>query len=676
MVAALAFGAFGCELITHVDRNKIDGVGGSGGSAPQCSKAEDCVDPGNECVARTCDSGKCGTTNVAAGTAIAAQTKGDCKVTQCDGAGKTADASDDLDVPTDANPCTDDACTGGVPSNLPAASGTACGTALVCDSGGLCVGCVDATTCPGQDNECSKRTCDAGICGTGFTAAGFVVAAQTAGDCQQKQCDGAGAVHTVPDNTDLPVDGNECTSDLCTVGAPSNPPIMAGGVCTTPGNTVCDGAGKCVECNVASTCPGVDNECQARTCIAGVCGVAFTAAGTVAATQTAGDCLVNKCDGAGASKPVVNDLDLPDDSNPCTNDVCTSGVASHPSAPAGTACGMSQACNGAGACTGCVTAATCPGSDTECQTRTCAASVCGVSFTAAGTATNAQATGDCKKNQCNGAGAIVSATDNSDVPVDANACTSDVCTNGAPSNPPTASGSACNQMGGVVCNGASVCVQCVAGANCASGVCNPVTGTCSAPSCTDAVKNGSETGPDCGGGVCPSCGLGVACSVAGDCASGICTSSVCAQVNGCDLTNAVNLTGVASTSIAFGGGLGNAYAPSCIKVTVGTNVTFNGAFDVHPLLGGQVVGNVGMPSGTGPFTPVTNGAGQTTATFAMSATGTFPYYCTNHTGSGVNGMSGAAVTALTLLPRLTTYSNRFLIVSPIYGKKHLNGLTM
>jgi plastocyanin len=751
MFAALALGAFGCELITNVDRNKIDGIGGNGGSAPQCTKAEDCVDPGNACVARTCDSGKCGTTNVAAGTAIPAQNKGDCKITQCDGAGKTADANDDLDVPTDTNPCTDDACTAGVPSNKPAASGTACGIGLVCDSGGLCVGCVDASTCPGQDNECSKRVCDTGVCGTSFTAAGVVVAAQTAGDCQQKQCDGAGAVHTVPDNTDLPVDGNECTSDLCTVGAPSNPPIMAGGVCTTPGNTVCDGAGKCVECNVASTCPGVDNECQARTCTAGVCGIALTAAGTVAATQTAGDCLVNKCDGAGASKPVINDLDLPDDSNPCTNDVCTSGVVSHPAASAGTVCGVGQACNGAGACTGCVAAATCPGSDTECQTRTCTASVCGFSFTAAGTATSAQAAGDCKQNQCNGAGAIVSVTNNADVPVDANACTTDVCTNGAPSNPPTASGSACaqnggtlcnggglcvqclvastcagvdtdckartctagacgfasaalgtvtstqaagdckenqcdgagssaavnknsdlpvdgnqctsdvctagnptnpptasgtacNQMGGTFCNGASACVECVTNASCASGVCNPVNNTCSAPSCTDGVKNGVETGQDCGGGgvpACPRCGLGVACSAAGDCASGICTNSVCAQVNGCDLTNATDLTSMASTSVAFGGGLGNAYAPSCIKVTVGTNVTFNGAFDVHPLLGGQVVSNIGVPSGTGPFTPITNGAGQTTATFAMSATGTFPYYCTNHTGSGVNGMSGA-----------------------------------
>lgn len=746
MFAVLALGAFGCELLTNVDRNKIDGIGGSGGSAPQCTKAEDCTDPGNECVARTCDSGKCGTTPVAAGTAVATQAKGDCKVTQCDGAGKTADASDDLDVPTDTNPCTDDACAAGAPSNKPAAAGTACGTGLVCDSGGACVGCIDASTCPGQDDECSKRTCDAGVCGTSFTAAGIVVAAQTAGDCLSKQCDGAGSVHAVPDSADLPVDGNECTNDVCTLGVASNPAKMAGGVCTTPGNTVCNGAGLCVQCNSAAECPAALNECQVPSCTAGVCGITFVLNGTVTATQTAGDCLVNKCNGAGASKPVVDNLDLPDDSNPCTNDVCTTGVASHAPAAAGTVCGAGQVCNAAGSCTGCVTAATCPGSDTECQTRTCAGSVCGFSFTASGTAVAMQTAGDCKKNACNGAGAIFSATDNVDLPVDANQCTTDICTNGAPSHPPTVAGSACSQNGGTLCNGASVCVQCLVAsncsgvdtdcntrtctggvcgttnaasgtvtatqtagdckenqcdgsgnsaavnknadlpvdnnqctsdvctagtptnpptaagsacnqmgflfcsgsgacvecgvaANCASGVCGSVTHTCTAPSCTDGVKNGVETGMDCGGGggalACPRCSLGTACSAGSDCTSGICTNSVCAQVNGCDLGNATDLTGVASTSVAFGGVHGLTYSPKCIKVKQGTVVTFNGNFAGHPFVGGEVAGGSKVQASSGPFVPAVS-TGMSTP-FTMSSTGTFPYYCDVHALAGMTG---------------------------------------
>ena len=42
------------------------------------------------------------------------------------------------------------------------------------------------------------------------------------------------------------------------------------------------------------------------------------------------------------------------------------------------------------------------------------------------------------------------------------------------------------------------------------------------PSCTDAVKNGSETDVDCGGGTCPACGTGLLCGAAKDCTTGVC----------------------------------------------------------------------------------------------------------------------------------------------------------
>jgi hypothetical protein len=47
------------------------------------------------------------------------------------------------------------------------------------------------------------------------------------------------------------------------------------------------------------------------------------------------------------------------------------------------------------------------------------------------------------------------------------------------------------------------------------------------PTCTDGVKNGSETDIDCGGPNCPKCGTGKACTRAADCASDICQSRVC-----------------------------------------------------------------------------------------------------------------------------------------------------
>ena len=125
-------------------------------------------------------------------------------------------------------------------------------------------------------------------------------------------CNGTGSIVPGADDTDLPVDGAECTTDVCTAGVPSNPPTASGTACTM-GGTVCSGSGACVECLTASTCPGQDTDCKARTCTAGVCGFGNAADGTVTSTQTAGDCLENQCDGNGFSKFVFKNTDVPAD---------------------------------------------------------------------------------------------------------------------------------------------------------------------------------------------------------------------------------------------------------------------------------------------------------------------------------------------------------------------------
>ena len=555
----------------------------------------------------TCDGGQCGTDFVASGTAIAAQITGDCEVSECDGAGGVVIADDDADLPDDNNACTADVCTAGAPSNPPLAAGMACGQGLVCDGNGACVGCVAPGDCPGQDTECQTRTCVAGACGFSFTAAGTPVAAQSPGDCQQDQCDGAGAVASAPLDADLPVDGNECTADVCTAGAPSNPPVASGAACDQGGGTLCDGAGACVECVSASTCPGLDTECQTRTCVAGACGVSFTPSGTPVAAQTAGDCQQNQCDGAGAVVSAPSNGDVPADADPCTADVCTAGIPSNPPAAAGTACdqnggalcdgagtcvaclapsdcpgsdtacqartcaagacGVSFAaagtacnqggtlCDGAGTCVACLVASDCPGSDTECQARTCVASACGVTFTAAGTPVAAQTAGDCQQNQCDGAGAVAPAASDGDLPADGLQCTEDVCASGVPSNPPTAAGAACNQ-GGVVCSGAGLCVECVVGADCPSGVC--FANACQLASCGDGTLNGTETDVDCGGGACPPCAPGDTCVGTVDCQSGVCTGNLCQPPAVVATTPADGATGAAvssTVSVTFSTGM-------------------------------------------------------------------------------------------------------------------------
>ncbi len=74
---------------------------------------------------------------------------------------------------------------------------------------------------------------------------------------------------------------------------------------------------------------------------------------------------------------------------------------------------------------------------------------------------------------------------------------------------------------------------CAVPTDCASLVCR--SNACAAPSCSDGVRNGNETGVDCGDPqfACPSCGVGAPCVTDGSCASGLCVLSRCAAADAC-----------------------------------------------------------------------------------------------------------------------------------------------
>jgi hypothetical protein len=212
------------------------------------------------------------------------------------------------------------------------------------------VACLSASSCPGSDTECHHRTCTAGVCGVANTADGTaLVQGQTGGDCKKKICMG-GNEATVNDDADKPVDGNACTSDVCTSGAPSNPNLSVG--------------------DVVRNQPGLQRPGRVRRLRAGVrlrhqhdlphvhvqrrrvCGISNAAAGTVLppAGQTANDCKRVQCDGQGQTTTVTDDTDKPVDGNACTKDVCSGGIVSNPPEDAGTACAQSNGklCNGSG----------------------------------------------------------------------------------------------------------------------------------------------------------------------------------------------------------------------------------------------------------------------------------------------------------------------------------------
>lgn len=79
---------------------------------------------------------------------------------------------------------------------------------------------------------------------------------------------------------------------------------------------------------------------------------------------------------------------------------------------------------------------------------------------------------------------------------------------------------------GQVCLGPSDCTSLVCSASTDGGA-DAAAGTCQAPSCTDGVKNGTETDVDCGGGTCPACIVGKQCIAPTDCSDDICMTGVC-----------------------------------------------------------------------------------------------------------------------------------------------------
>ncbi len=374
-------------------------------------------------------------------------------------------------------------------------------------AGGATAECVTDAECPAPAAECEVAECVSSKCVTKNRPAGEKTTTQTVGDCRENQCNGQGGFTVVFDDADLPVDGKPCTDDLCTAGVPSNPPKAVGTSCNN--GLTCDANGDCIGCIAPSLCPGVDTECATRTCTAGTCGFAYAAAGTPTSSQTLGDCKLNQCDGVGNVVSVVNDTDLPVDGKACTEDKCTAGVASNPIKAAGTPCAAGLTCDTKGDCVGCTAPSGCPGVDTECATRTCTAGACGFSYVNAGTPTASQISGDCKVNQCDGAGNVVSVSSTTDLPVDGKQCTSDLCTGGVPSNPPLAAGSACNEAGGKLCTSAAVCVECLTSADCTSGTCqtNQCVTTGCAPNTSDC-DGSSSNGCECSGNFC--CGGGCA----------------------------------------------------------------------------------------------------------------------------------------------------------------------
>jgi hypothetical protein len=191
--------------------------------------------------------------------------------------------------------------------------------------------CSTAADCAGIDDECQQRTCTNGICGVAYTPSGVPVSNQVSGDCQSNVCDGLGGVRSVPDDSDLPIVADDCTTGSCTNGIPGTVPREAYAPCESNGGFICNGAGQCVVC-----IPGDTQSCY--TGPAGTEGVGVCQAGTQTCLADgsgfdvcAGEVhpSLERCNGLDDDCDGVIDEGIPGVGGPCSTGlagVCAQGI--------------------------------------------------------------------------------------------------------------------------------------------------------------------------------------------------------------------------------------------------------------------------------------------------------------------------------------------------------------
>ena len=115
-------------------------------------------------------------------------------------------------------------------------------------------------------------------------------------------------------------------------------------------------------------------------------------------------------------------------------------------------------------------------------------------------------------------------------------------------------------------------------------------------------------------------------------------AAVAVTLNGCTAETFVDGTAAdAERVVGFGGERGSggfSFAPKCLTIAAGQQVTFVGAFATHPLAPG-VPGDTRGGSPNNPIRPTSSG---TTTTVVFPRAGVFPYVCGMHAFLGMNGV--------------------------------------
>ncbi len=140
---------------------------------------------------------------------------------------------------------------------------------------------------------------------------------------------------------------------------------------------------------------------------------------------------------------------------------------------------------------------------------------------------------------------------------------------------------------GIDCGGPKAPKRCPPGQGCAGDAdcdnvrCNTTTLVCNPPTATDGLKNGTETDVDCGGNAAPGCAVGLACKLDGDCGSIACNyGKKCVESRSCKPQHGGDTCGTAAApescckTIALAGAPGGAVNLDKFNITAGRFRTF------------------------------------------------------------------------------------------------------
>lgn len=437
------------------------------------------------------------------------------------------------------------------------------------DCGGPCGGCGDGNVCD-RPSECSSNVCAAdGICVAGtwadlrvnggesdvdcgsavFTKCDVGKRCSVAGDCASGACNtisGACVANACQDGVRGPGEADVDCGGTCGPCAAGSGCLVAEdcttGVCNTVTNrcvaslcedgirsgmeTDVDCGGECPGCGEGGQCTAVEDcagglVCSARQlctmpgCNDGLkngnessadCGGSTCSVCSSGKTcNTAADCFSNKCGANGI----------------CVDTLCQDGVrnGTESDVDCGRDCGVYKCASGKS----CTDSADCASG--VCVDNRCVSDPCldrlrngtegdvdcgGACSTACATGRSCNVATDCQSGVCN----AVTRT-----------CVASTCLDGvltAASETDVDCGNACADCA----NGR----RCSAGSDCASGICNALTGRCAADTCSNGARDGNETDVDCGGSCERKCLFQRACVTGGDCLSGTCVagSNTCA----------------------------------------------------------------------------------------------------------------------------------------------------